>query len=641
MKKSILLLLMVLTCTFVSAQVQLPELVSDGMVLQQGVPLKIWGWASPKEKVTVGFKGKEYSVLTSAKGKWRVELPKQKAGGPYSISIKGKNEIMIKDVLIGEVWLCSGQSNMELPIRRVLDLYADEVAQINNDNIREFRVPKEYDFNVERENTTGARWYKATSESIMEFSAMAYFFAEKLNHDLDVPVGLINAALGGSPVEAWINEEYLKRYDEAYQELLKYKDDDFVQSVDKENKQRYTIWHNKVEPNDKGNQGQIKWSSPKLDDTNWKAMDVPQRWHQTELEKVNGSIWFRKNIKLDQSMTGKEGMMEMGCIVDADSVFINGEFVGRTTYQYPPRKYKIPASLLKEGENTIAIKVLSQMGVGGFVPQKNYWIEVEGKKISLEGEWKYNIGCIVPPMKGETFIRWKPAGLHNAMISPLRNYAIKGVLWYQGESNIGTKDYADRLSNLMANWREEWGQGSFPFVIIQLPNFLQASDEPTESAWAEMRAAQYQAAQQNENAISVTTIDLGEWNDIHPLNKKDVGYRTELAALHLAYGVKNIHSGPMCKKIKAKGNMVELSFAHVGSGLVTKGDALQGFAIAGEDEKYEWAIAIIKGNKVQLTSPSIKVPKHVRYAWADNPDKANLYNKEGLPAVPFHLSIDK
>ncbi|MFV0365621.1 MAG: sialate O-acetylesterase [Mangrovibacterium sp.] len=632
MKRILLLLIAAMVCAYAEAQIKLPELISDGMVLQQNVPLKIWGWASPNEHVTMIFQGKSYTATTSEEGKWLINLPPQTAGGAFQMNFKGKNEISVKDILIGEVWLCSGQSNMELPIRRVLDLYAAEIAQVDNSQIREFRVPKTYDFKTQKENTQGAKWYHASLEHIMEFSAVGYFFAEEIQAKYHIPVGLINSALGGSPVESWMNEEYLKPYEEAYRELQKVKDDAFVQSVkDAEAKTSYD-WHVDMNNSD---EGLNKWSAKKIKEKDWKEIALPRKWYGTELEQVNGAVWMRKTVKIPPSMIGKEGMIELGCIVDADSVFINGEFVGWTSYQYPPRKYQIPAHLLVKGENTIAIKILSQRGVGSVVPEKNYWIAVGDEKVSLEGTWKYKVGSKMAALPGDTFFQWKPAGLHNAMISPLTNYAIKGALWYQGESNVGTKDYANRLSDMVANWRAEWGQGDFPFVIIQVANFQKAFEHPTESGWAELRQAQYDAYKRNRNmGLSVLT-DIGEWNDIHPLNKKTVGERTALAAEHLAYGATDEYSGPELSQVEIAGEQVVLSFSHVGAGLEFKGESLQGFAIAGADKQFKWAEARVEGNLVILSSKEVKNPLFVRYAWADNPDKANLYNKNGLPAIPF------
>ncbi|MFV0554922.1 MAG: sialate O-acetylesterase, partial [Mangrovibacterium sp.] len=382
-------------------------------------------------------------------------------------------------------------------------------------------------------------------------------------------------------------------------------------------------------------EGLNKWSAKKLKDKDWKTVQLPSKWHGTELEKVNGAVWMRKTVKIPQSMLGKEGMIELGCIVDADSVFINGKFVGWTSYQYPPRKYRIPADLLVKGENTIAIKILAQRGVGGVVPEKNYWIAVGDEQVSIEGTWKYRVGTKMAALPGDTFFQWKPAGLHNAMISPITNFAIRGALWYQGESNVGTRDYADRLSDMVANWRAEWGQGDFPFVIIQVANFQESFDHPTESAWAALRQSQYDAYKRNRNMGLANIIDIGEWNDIHPLNKKTVGQRTALAAEHLAYGYEGEYSGPELRQVEIIGSQMILSFDHVGSGLQEKGDTLEGFAMAGADKQFHWAKAEIKGDKVILTCDAVKTPIYVRYAWADNPDKANLYNKEGLPAISF------
>ena len=335
-------------------------------------------------------------------------------------------------------------------------------------------------------------------------------------------------------------------------------------------------------------------------------------------------------------MAGKSAKLILGRIVDADSAFINGQFVGTVSYQYPPRRYDIPTGLLKAGENTIVVRVISNIGKGGFVPDKQYAVVTKDTSINLTGEWKYRLGAEMPPLESQTFIRWKPTGLYNAMIAPLLNYKIKGVIWYQGESNAERpKEYLSLFSTMIKDWRTNWNEGDFPFLFVQLPNFMETKSEPSESNWALLREAQLKTLSL-PNTGMVVAIDIGEWNDIHPLDKKDVGYRFALAAEKLAYGDNIVYSGPIYKSMKIDGNKIILSFTHTGSGLIAKGDnKLKYFAIAGNNKKFVWANAKIENNKVVVWNDKVKNPVAVRYAWADNPDGANLYNKEGLPASPF------
>ena len=327
----------------------------------------------------------------------------------------------------------------------------------------------------------------------------------------------------------------------------------------------------------------------------------------------------------------------LGRIIDADSVFVNGVFVGTTSYQYPPRRYTIPPAVLKSGKNTIVVRVISNRGKGGFAEDKPYEIVVGKEKIDLKGEWQYKLGAKMEPLRGQTFIRWKPVGLYNAMIAPLLNFRIKGVIWYQGESNAGRPiEYRSLFPALIRDWRNNWKIGDFPFLFVQLPNFMEAKPQPSESNWALLRESQLMAASLPNTAMAVA-IDIGEWNDIHPLNKYDVGKRLALAAQKVAYGDDEVvYSGPLYKSMRLDGNKIILTFTHVGGGLVARNDeALGGFAICGADSQFVWAQAKIEGDKVIVWSEAVANPIAVRYAWADNPESANLYNAEGLPTSPF------
>lgn len=363
----------------------------------------------------------------------------------------------------------------------------------------------------------------------------------------------------------------------------------------------------------------------------------PGYWADIKLGFVNGVVWFRKDFMVPSSMAGKKAKLNLGRIVDADSVFINGKFVGTTSYQYPPRRYIIPEGVLKDGENNITVRIISNSGRGGFVLDKPYEIISGDTRIDLTGEWKYKLGTTMPPLASQTFIRWKPEGLYNTMIAPLLNYRIKGAVWYQGESNTDRAvKYRKLLPALIRDWRKNWDQGDFPFLIVQLPNFMNAKSEPSESDWALLREAQLQTLSVPNTGLAVT-IDIGEWNDIHPLDKKDVGKRLLLAAEKVAYGNNDVvYSGPIYQSMKVDGNKIILTFSSTGSGLVTKdGSEPKYFAVAGADKHFIWANAKIENNKIIVWNSKVTNPVAVRYAWADNPEGANLYNKEGLPASPF------
>ncbi len=632
------LTLAMLTAAPLQGQVRLPRLISDGMVLQRDAAVKIWGWAAPGEGITVDFAGREYSTKADVYGDWIIMLAPQEAGGPYTMKIKASNSLTVSDILIGDVWLCSGQSNMELPVRRVRPLYEAEIAAAENKFIRSFIVPKVFSFKGPLKDLSAGSWVTANPETVLDFPAAAWFFAVHLYENYGVPVGLLNSAFGGSPAEAWISEESLKEFPVHYSELQKYKSDSLMEAIAADDQKRMQQWYSQLMKADEGYKTPgMKWHDPALKTDDWKTTTIPGYWSATDFKGVNGIVWFRKEIIVPASAAGQPGALNLGRIVDADSAFLNGTFIGTVSYQYPPRRYTIPAGLLKEGSNILTVKVISNIGDGGFVPEKPYDLSAGDFKTSLEGEWKYKVGAVMPPLRGQTFFGYKPAGLYNAMLAPLLNWSIKGILWYQGESNAGRPDeYRSLLPVLIKDWRKNFGQGDVPFILVQLPNFMEAKESPSESSWALFREAQTEALNLPATGMAVT-IDIGEWNDIHPLNKKDVGTRMALAARKVAYGEKNlVSSGPVYKEMTVKGRKIVLSFDNTGSGLKVKGGGkLKQFAIAGADMKFVWAKARIRGDKVIVRGRKIRQPVAVRYAWADNPAGANLYNREGLPAAPF------
>ncbi|NBP69849.1 MAG: sialate O-acetylesterase [Cytophagia bacterium] len=630
----LLILLLSISMINAHAQIKLPRLVSDGAVLQRDIELTLWGWASAGEKIELTFQGKNYQGVTDAKGKWSIKLPKQKAGGPYDLHFRGSNTITVKNVVFGDVWVCSGQSNMELPMERVKEKYATEILQSENQFIRHFLVPDRYNFKQEEQDLAGGSWQVANPKNLLDFSAVGYFFAKDLYARYKVPVGLINAALGGSPVEAWISESALKQFPHHYKEAQRFKSDSVIRAIEASDNKRAQDWYTTANATD---QGIKKWHKENLNDANWQSIQVPAYWADGPLGDVNGVVWYRKKINVPTSMLATTASLWLGRIVDADSVFVNGTFVGTTSYQYPPRKYEVPAGILKAGENTIAVKVINNIGRGGFVEDKPYFLAVGKDTISLTGKWAIKVGSVMQPLQGPTFIRWKPVGLYNGMIAPLLSFPIKGVIWYQGESNAwNPAEYAASFPALIKDWRTNWKQNDFPFLFVQLANFMQAKTEPGESGWAGLRQSQLKTLNVPATGMAVT-IDIGEWNDVHPLNKKDVGKRLALEAQRVAYADKKIvASGPIYQSSAIEGNKMMITFSSTGKGLTTSdGKELKYFAIAGADKKFVWAQAKIEGNKVIVWNDTISQPTIVRYAWADNPEGANLCNKEGLPASPF------
>ena len=624
-------------------QLRLPRLVGDGMVLQREARVKIWGWAPAGETITIVFINNVYRAAADETGKWLIDIKTGNAGGPYQMEIeaeKGKEKVTVKDILIGDVWLCSGQSNMEMKIESVKDTYTEEVAQAENNYIRQFLVPVQYDFDKPQNDFETGSWEVLNPQSVLNFTAVGYFFAQKLYKEYRVPIGLINASLGGSPIEAWMSEEALTPFEEALESAKKLRDREFVQSILKEEKESIDAWYGFINKNDKG---LISADKPcydtSYDASVWPLINVPSFWEDEGLGHFNGVVWFRKEVNLPAELTGKAAKLYLGNIVNEDTVYINGIRSGTTPNQYIPRKYELPHGLLKAGKNIITVRVINGAGKGGFTKDKPYKLQIGDREFDLTGEWQYLIGVKSGPMPTPAFLQWRPLGLYNSMIAPMTDYAIKGATWYQGESNtLKPKEYEYLFKALIKDWRNKWKQDNFPFLFVQLPNFMEASDFPSESSWAEFREAQRRTLELPDTGMAVA-IDLGEWNDIHPVNKKDVGSRLALAAQKVAYGDdKVVAYGPMLQSVERDGNRLIITFSNTGSGLIARaGDCDQPghFAISGSDKVFVWAHTKIDGNTVIAWNEEVAEPVHARYAWADNPEGANLYNQEGLPASPF------
>ncbi|WP_242916220.1 sialate O-acetylesterase [Pontibacter liquoris] len=623
--------------------VRLPYLVSDGMVLQRNARINIWGWADAGEKVKVRFRGKTYKATTGANGKWRVLLAPLPAGGPYTMQIDGSNHLTLNDILLGDVWVCAGQSNMVHQMKLHNIRYVQDIAQANYPQIRHFWIPTATNLQGPVDRLPSGSWKAANPQDVNEFSAVAYFFARKLYNQYHVPIGLINASVGGTPIEAWMSVEGLKDFPASIATIARNQDTSYVQSINR--RAMAAAAANQAKPEqDKGLTGEVKWYDPAYVPKNWQNVNIPGYWEDQGVRDLDGVVWYRREIEVPAAMTGVPAKVFLGRIVDADYLYINGRQVGNTTYQYPQRRYSLAAGVLKAGKNLLVVRVLNSGGKGGFVPDKPYSIQANGQTLDLKGIWQYKVGEVYRPGAVEVSglnAQNQPTALYNAMVAPAVNYTIKGILWYQGESNAAAPEaYKKLLPALIQDWREKWQQGALPFLYVQLPNFMEAAYLPAESNWALMREAALQTLAVPNTAMAIT-IDLGEWNDIHPDNKKDVGERLALAAQKLAYGEKHlVSSGPLYQSAKVTGDKISIRFTDTGSGLVAiDGEELARFAIAGEDKQFVWAKAKIVGDTVEVWSEEVPQPRYVRYAWANNPFGANLYNKEGLPASPFRTDL--
>ena len=598
----------------VMAKVRLPKLVSDKMVLQRDTDLKIWGWADAGEKVTVRLQGNYYETEADKNGNWEVTLPPQQAGGPYLLEV---NEIVIRDVLVGDVWLCSGQSNQETPIHRLTEMFP-EINVSNNHMIRHYKVPTQDIKETLAEEIAGnAVWHSGVASEVMNWTALAYFYAQEAYAKTKVPQGMLVSSLGGSAIESWVSQEHLKEFPRL---VL---DKEALELMNQASK----------------DQGEGKWNQLNWDDSDWKTMQMPGTWRENGVN-VRGTVWLRKDFEIPEAMEGRHARLAMGTLVHNDAVFVNGVYVGSTGYEYPPRRYQIPAGVLRKGKNTIAVRLNAPAGNGEFIKDKPYKIIGDAAEIDLTGTWKYKVGLdLAEVSKYAERLKNRQSvgsGLYNGMIYPIRHYRVKGAIWYQGESNAGrSHEYGALMSALITNWRELWQKPELPFLLVQLPNFMEKHEKPTDSGWARIREAQLNTFKTTPNTALAVTYDVGEWNDIHPLNKKAVAQRLFLGARKVVYGEKVTHSGPVYKDMKIEGDKIVISFTETGRGLMAKGGTLKHFAIAGEDKQFVWAEAVIHGNKVVVSSKSVKNPVAVRYAWSDNPDEANLCNKEGLLASPF------
>jgi len=624
-----------------TADVRLPRLLSDGAVLQRDVPVTIWGWADRKERVQVFLDGKRVGVGEVNDGAWKIEVGPFPAGGPHRLLIAGRNRVTVDDIWFGDVWVAGGQSNMELTMERVATRFPDIANGANFPLIREFRVPRGSRFDGPADDFDDGQWKPTTPESVLSSSAVAYFFARDLHARYDVPIGIISSNYGGSGAEAWMSETALEAYPHYLDVALRYRDEAVLQSVIEADAAAEQGWHASLAERDAGFAADPPWSGVAVDDADWASIAMPGYWEAAGEPELDGAVWLRRTVSLPADAADQAGVLRLGRIDDADTAWVNGVEVGGTTYKWPPRIYAVPEGVLRAGDNVVTVRVVDIGGEGGYVGGKDYTLDVGDASYSLEGDWRWRVGARSEPIPSPEFVPWRqPLGFFNAMLAPLRHMKIKGVIWYQGETNVGrAEEYVDLFPAMILDWRRLWRQGDIPFLFVQLANYLETVEQPVDSAWAELREAQRRALRVPNTAM-VVTIDVGEWNDIHPLDKETVGQRLALAARKLAYGENDVvASGPRFHALQKRGSRLVVEFSATGGGLVARDGELSGFAIAGEDGRYAWADADIKGDTVVLKSDAVPDPTRVRYAWADNPDTANLYNEAGLPASPFHASI--
>ena len=635
-----------------SARAELPflhPLFTDHMVLQRGMENPVWGWTQPGATVTVTLQGKTVTATAGEDGKWLAKLPPLVTGGPWQLDVTGPQQrVEVKDVLVGEVWICSGQSNMEWPVAASNEP-EKEIKAATHPRLRLFSVPKK--IAGEPQAIVDARWQLCTPETVGSFSAVGYYFGRELRTRLNVPVGLIHSSWGGTIAEAWVSAEALRGME------------DFAPAVDATQKQFADFKQQGASfnellakwwtDNDPGSKDGANWAGVDVPADDWKPMTLPANWENAGLPDFDGIVWFRKQFEIPAELAGKTANLELGAIDDRDDSYLNGQRVGGMEVWNAQRSYAAPAGLLKAGQNVIAIRVLDTGGGGGLTgPAEQLRVVVpkqdgvaEDVVIPLSGEWQYRVGAALGSLTPfPQQLGTNPnlvTVLYNGMIAPLVPYGVRGAIWYQGESNAGrAMQYRKLLPTLIQDWRTRFRPDGFAFHIVQLANFLEAQKDPVQSGWAELREAQALTAQNDPQVGLAVITDIGDAADIHPRNKQDVGKRLALQALAITYGQQGIvAAGPEFAGMQVADGKAVLKFNSIGGGLKARDGELKGFAIAGADKKFVWAKAEIAGETVIVSSPEVPEPVAVRYNWANNPI-GNLFNAENLPAAPFRTDVD-
>ena len=639
MKRFSCLVFTALICCSSIANVTLPKFFSNNMVLQRNHAIPVWGWAGSKEKITVQLHNQTKSVVADKAGKWRIDLTPEEAGGPYTLTIKGKNIISITNVLIGDVWVCSGQSNMEMKIANwgFINNYKEEIAAANYPAIRQFEVTRAA-AGKPQADVSGGSWQVCSPTTAGNFSATAYFFARKILQETNVPIGLINTSWGGTMVETWISKEAFEN-DDTYKEMVATMNKVDIDALMKAKIEKITSNLQKFKNSSTVTAAEVAlWKNANFDDKDWKSINVPGLWEQQGLDGLDGNVWLRKTINITAADAGKAGLLELAMIDDNDDCYLNGTKIGSTASYNEKRRYSIPVGIIKEGKNVIAVRVNDTGGGGGIYGEAaDVKITLGSSVQSLAGSWLYSIES-VSDVALQNDPNSYPSLLYNSMIYPLIPFAIKGAIWYQGENNTGRAyEYRTTFPLMITDWRRQWQQGDFPFYFVQLASYNADNGNSTKgSTWAELREAQAMTLSLPNTGMAVTT-DIGDAKDIHPKNKQDVGKRLALLALHNTYNKGNVFTGPTFLSQKIEGNKIVISFTNTGSGLMAKDvyGYLKGFEIAGADKKFYYAKALIEGDKVLVFQDGVTAPVAVRYSWADDAGESNFFNKEGLPAAPF------
>ena len=649
MKKIIFFCATLFCLSVADAKVTMPKLFQSGMVVQRGKLIPVWGHADAGETVTVRFNKKAYKTTADADGRWRVDLPKMKAGGPYQLTV---NDQTIDNILVGDVWLLSGQSNIDVTIERVYPQYTQEIDNYENSQIRLFRVQNETSTHGVKEDIrhTNINWKPVNKQNAWLFSAAGYFLGKRMFQTNKVPQGIIVNSWGGTPIEAWISEDSLKAdYPMLIKKLQMYQNDNYVRAQMQANGAANQQWESILNQTDPG------YADVAVDETSWQQIDQNNwTWRGT------GSVWLRQHITIDKEHAGKPARLLLGTLFDRDVTYLNGKQIGQTGYQYPPRRYDIPEGMLKEGDNVIAIRFINKFGAVHFIPEKPYMLCFGDDRLSqnpmpkdvqpLSQLWKMKVGAEMPQCpSSDVSLQNLPTTLYNAVLYPLAPYAINGVVWYQGESNTGNPaPYADHLKKLMGSWRDRWNDQQMPFVIVQLANYdgrqqtgfprpITPQTEPVNSGWAQLREAQRVVAKADAKAELAVINDLGETVDIHPLRKKEVAERIGLCFDKLLYNNK-VKLAPEVVSTQVSDAAIQLTLDQP----IQEGDLYTFEVCNNGNNTYQNVPAVGKGNVITLLVPQASQASalKIRYAWKDDPKQANVRSLSGLPMSSFELSIN-
>ncbi len=630
MKKTVIFIFLLIS-VLANANIRMPLIFSDGMVLQRDKQIPIWGFADANESVEIHFNKQVKKTTADKNGKWTVNLSAEKAGGPFELTIIGKNKITIKNVLVGEVWICSGQSNMEFQVFKTMN-GEKEMADANYPTIRHFGVAQDLS-GTPKDDLKQGKWEEANKKNVGNFTAVGYYFARKLYAELKIPIGIINTSWGGTNVETWTSREAFENSPD-FKAMIAGVPTLNVDSISKLYARKMKERVEKIQGNPVSSDNEDSFKELSFNDNSWGELNTPSLWENQPLGDLDGVVWMRKTITLTAEDLKNKAVLSLAKIDDEDITYVNGIEIGRNTQYDLKRVYSVPGNVLKEGKNVIAVRIVDNSGGGGIYGEaQDLKLTIGSKSIPLDGIWKFRVIVVKTALSPNSY----PSLLYNAMVNPLVPYGIQGVLWYQGEANVWrAAEYKKSFPLMITDWRTKFKQGNFPFYFVQLSTFDEfGGNSEKGSRWAELREAQSETLKVPNTGMAVTT-DIGNAKDIHPTNKQDIGLRLAAIAMNNIYGKKQVHSGPTYKSQEIKGNQIVLTFDNIGSGLSTPNNVeLKGFEIAGADKVFHSAKAIMKDNKVIVSSDQVQNPVAVHYGWADDDTAINLFNKEKFPASPF------